>query len=164
MWVALAAILFPGILGFFIHLDVDAVLDVVVVVSREKLKFFRTPPPPLFGSVSAVPQYIPNMVYRLYAFLLCIVACDVHVMHLGNTGQSCTPISVKYSSIATSSLQSDKGSQVESPKFHFTKNSMFFPFHRWLMISSTYHSVSLGAPKSYGSGSCRFGNRASSFG
>ena len=161
---ALVAILFLRIQGFFIHLDVVAVLVVVVVVSKEKLKFFQTLPPPLFGSASAMPQYMPNVAYHLYVFPLHIVTCDIHVTHLGNVGQFCTPMSVKYSSIATSSLQLDKGSHEESPKFHFTKNSMFLPFQQWLTISSTYHSVSLGAPKSYGSGNCLFRNRASLFG
>lgn len=84
---------------------------------------------------NAMPWHVPNVAYPIYVFLQLVVACDVQVTCLGSAGQSCTPMSIRYSSIATSSLQLFKGSQVESPWFHFTRNSMFLPFHLCSFLS-----------------------------
>jgi hypothetical protein len=55
------------------------------------------------------------------------------------------------------------GSQVISPKFHFTWNSMFVPSHQCPTIAFTCHSSSAGTPKSCGPGCAQLGNKLSQF-
>jgi hypothetical protein len=98
---------------------------------------------------------VPDPTMRLGSSLLVQV-------RFGSSVGRLMPCSSKYLSSASSCLQLSSGSQVVSPMLHCTLNSSFLPpTHWWLLSSSTNHSWSSAAPKSYGSGWTQFGNIAS---
>jgi hypothetical protein len=99
------------------------------------------------------PQGLITSVMQTLVFITDgLINNEAHHLDLcGKPFQWPIPSSLRYWSSAWSSLQCMRGSQVVSPRFHWTWKDNRLPSHLWAVISSTYHSVSSRAPKSYDS-------------